>query len=79
VINSVGKRSIRRPRRYRAECEGEWKWAAAARPRQTRFMKAAMGCTMRIEDRVCRVLNDRLKLLLFSSLNALPATMSVYS
>jgi hypothetical protein len=51
---SVGKVKISSARRYRGEWAGEWKWAATARPKQIRVMKAATGCTMRIEDRACR-------------------------
>jgi hypothetical protein len=75
VTRRVGKRSIRRPSRYRAECDGEWKCAAAASPRQTRFINAAMGCTMRMEERVCRELKGRLKsLFLPASLKRVSAT-----
>lgn len=43
------------PRRYRGECEGEWKCAAAARHSIISVRKAAIGCTMRIAESVALV------------------------
>ena len=49
------------PRRYRGECEGEWKCAEAARISMTSVKSAAIGCTMRIAERVVLVLVGRSK------------------
>lgn len=70
----VGSRRIRTPRRYRGEWEGEWKWAATERPKQTKVRKAAMGWTMRREVKERRMLEGRLKSL---SLPDFPKTSSV--
>ena len=43
VIRSVGIDSIRRARRYRGECEGECRWAAAARIKHIKVSRAATG------------------------------------
>jgi hypothetical protein len=61
VTSSVGRRRMRSARRKRGECDGAWKWAAAARQRQTRVRKAATGWTMRIDDSDLRALEGRLK------------------
>lgn len=52
---SVGNVSINRASRYRGEWAGEWKCAATASPKHINVRKAATGCTIRIEDRECRV------------------------
>jgi hypothetical protein len=56
VTSRVGKVRMRRARRYRGEWDGPWKCAATARPKQMRFSRAAMGWTMRMEERLLRVL-----------------------
>lgn len=50
ATSRVGKVNIKRASRYLGEWAGEWKWAATARPKQIRVSRAAMGCTIRIED-----------------------------
>ena len=55
VISSVGMVRIRRARRKRGEWPGAWKWAAMAREKHIKTRSAAMGCTIRIEDRLVRV------------------------
>lgn len=62
--SSVGRSRISKARRKRGECDGLWKWAAAARQRQTRVRKAATGCTIRIDESDLRALDGRLKSLL---------------
>ena len=54
VTSRVGNVKIRSARRYRGEWAGEWKWAATESPKHMSVMRAATGCTMRIEDRACR-------------------------
>jgi hypothetical protein len=56
------------PKRYRAECEGEWTCATPARTNKTNVKKAAMGCTMRMAERVVRVLTGRSKVFVCSAL-----------
>jgi hypothetical protein len=53
---------IKIPRRYRGECEGEWKCAAAASINITRVKRPAIGWTMRMADRVALVEVGRSKL-----------------
>jgi hypothetical protein len=55
VISSVGMVRIRRARRKRGEWPGAWKCAAMAREKQIKTRSAAMGWTIRIEDRLVRV------------------------
>jgi hypothetical protein len=55
VTSSVGMVRIRRARRKRGEWPGAWKWAAMAREKHIKTRRAAMGCTIRIEDRLVRV------------------------
>ena len=43
VTRSVGRRRMSRARRYRAECDGECRCAAAARARHVKLSSAAMG------------------------------------
>jgi len=52
VTRSVGKVKINRPRRKRGEWEGPRKWEAPARQVQMRTMKAAIGWTTRMYERV---------------------------
>lgn len=52
---------MRTPRRYLAECEGEWKWAAAARAKTTKFKNAAIGWTTRSDERERLAWDGRLK------------------
>lgn len=47
---------MRSARRKRGECAGEWKWAATASPKQISVIRAATGCTIRIEDSAWREL-----------------------
>jgi hypothetical protein len=49
------------PRRYRGECEGEWKWATAERMSIIRVNRAAIGWTIKIADRVVLVSVGRSK------------------
>lgn len=51
---SVGKVKIKSASRYRGEWAGEWKWAATASPKQMSVIRAATGCTMRMEDSAWR-------------------------
>jgi len=60
-------------RRYRGECEVEWRWAAAESMVITRVKKAAMGCTMRMVESVALVAVGRSKLSCSSVLNRLTA------
>src|ERR1700709_1267488 len=59
------------PKRYRGECEGEWKCADAASISMTSVKKAAMGCMIRIAERVVLVEVGRSKLLSWSLLMSL--------
>lgn len=63
--------SMKIPRRYRGEWDGEWRCAAAARIAITRVKKAAMGCTIRMVERVARAAVGRSKLSWSSLLNRL--------
>jgi hypothetical protein len=51
----VGKVKISRARRYRGEWAGEWKWAATASEKHISVMRAATGCTIRMDESECRV------------------------
>jgi hypothetical protein len=62
---------MKTPRRYLGECEGERKWAAAARTSMIRVKRAAMGCTIRIAERVVLVSVGISKLLVWESLKSL--------
>jgi hypothetical protein len=53
---SVGKVKISSASKYRGEWAGEWKWAATASPKQISVMKAATGCTIRMDERAWREL-----------------------
>lgn len=53
--NSVKMLRMKIPRRYRGECDGAWKWADAAMTSMMSVNRAAMGCTIRIVERVVRV------------------------
>jgi hypothetical protein len=68
VTRSVGRRRMSSARRYRAECDGEWRCAAPARPRHIRLNSAAMGWTTRRAEREWRVAEGRLKSWAASSL-----------
>jgi hypothetical protein len=48
-------------RRYRDECEGEWKWLVTARTNMINVRRAATGCRMRRYDSVVRVDDGRSK------------------
>lgn len=48
-------------RRYLAECEAEWKWAATARTNMARVKKAATGWIIRMAERVVRAEEGRSK------------------
>jgi hypothetical protein len=52
---------MRRARRKRGECPGAWKCAATAREKQIKTSNAAIGCTIRIEDRLVRVVEGNEK------------------
>ena len=54
-MSNVGIVRMSKARRYRGELEGAWKCAATAKPKQTRTKKVAIGWTMRMEERECRV------------------------
>jgi hypothetical protein len=56
VTSSVGKVNISSPKRYFDEWAGEWKCAATERPKQTSVMRAATGCTIRMDDKAWREL-----------------------
>jgi hypothetical protein len=60
--SSVNMLSMKMPRRYRGECEGEWKCAAAARPNITSVKRAATGWMMRMAERLVLVPVGRSKL-----------------
>ena len=70
VIKRVGRSRMIKARRYRGECEGEWKCAETANMKQTRVRTAATGCTMRIEDKECRVLVGSVKLMPLSGVKS---------
>jgi len=57
------------PRRYRGECEGAWKCAAAARISMTRVKNAAIGWTIRIEEMLFLVSNGRSNVFSWASVN----------
>jgi hypothetical protein len=61
VMSKVGMVRIRRARRKRGECPGAWKCAATAREKQIKTSNAAIGCTIRIEDRLVRVVEGNEK------------------
>ena len=52
---------MNKSRRYRAEWEGEWKWATTARTNIARVMRAATGWMTRVEERVVRADEGRSK------------------
>lgn len=62
--------TMNRIRRYRAEWEGEWKWATIARTKLIRVIKAATGCTIKILERVERVALGMSKSELIASVKA---------
>jgi hypothetical protein len=61
VMSKVGMVRIRRARRKRGECPGAWKCAAIARQKQIKTSNAAIGCTIKIEDRLVRVVEGNEK------------------
>lgn len=60
-MSKVGMVRMRRARRKRGECPGAWKCAATAREKQINTSNAAIGCTIRMEDRLVRVVEGNEK------------------
>jgi len=61
VMRSVGNVKIKSARRNRGECDGPRKCNAAPRSVQTSVMKAATGCTTRIEESAWRLSEGSVK------------------
>lgn len=61
VMSRVGMVRMRRARRKRGECPGAWKCAATAREKHIKTSNAAIGCTIRMEDRLVRVVEGNEK------------------
>jgi len=61
VMRSVGKVKIKSARRNRGECDGPRKCNAAPRSVQTSVIKAATGCTTRIEESAWRLSEGSVK------------------
>jgi hypothetical protein len=61
AARNVGRVIRKRPIRKRAECPGEWKWAARAIQKQTKASSAAIGCMMRMYETLWRVSSFTLK------------------
>ena len=61
VISRVGSSRMSKARRYRGECDGECRCAVAANMKQTSVKRAAIGWTISIEERECRVFDGREK------------------
>ena len=60
-MSKVGMVRMRRAKRKRGECPGAWKCAATAREKQIKTSNAATGCTIRMEDRLVRVVEGNEK------------------
>jgi hypothetical protein len=58
VISRVGSNKINKASRYRGEWEGECRWAEAASRKHINVSSAAMGWTMRIDEREDRALEE---------------------
>lgn len=65
-MSKVGMVRMRRAKRKRGECPGAWKCAATAREKQIKTSNAAIGCTIRMEDRLVRVVEGNEKSSAFS-------------
>jgi len=61
VMRSVGKVKIKSASRNRGECDGPRKCNAAPRSVQTSVIKAATGCTTRMDERACRLSEGSVK------------------
>ena len=61
VMRRVGKVKIKSASRNRGECDGPRKCNAAPRSVQTSVMKAATGCTTRMDERACRLSEGSVK------------------
>jgi len=79
VMRSVGNVKIKSASRNRGECDGPRKCSAAPRSVQTSVIKAATGCTTRIEESACRLSEGSVKSFVVEKIPAIRMRLVSYS